>query len=285
VSADAASVGTFGATRANVAANGSSLLYSWVAETTVGAPDLWIATGTTAGNVGPDMKIILSTATQTIEHVRIAPWGDGFAIAVRWLSMTADGPGKIEVYRATTGGVLQGGPVVVTDQSGSDYPSDKGFSIAERASDHALIVVWHVCPSGAGLCDVYGRMLRPTGAPVGEPFMIPTATDSDQLDPSVASLGDAFVAAWTDSSGAEPDRSGTAVRARVFTPVYDDARGVHGATCGASAPGAPDCGEGLACAMGTDAVQRCYYLCASDNTCPAGGSCQPADGGVSACTF
>jgi hypothetical protein len=139
-----------------------------------------------------------------------------------------------------------------------------------------------VCETGPGLCDVFGRMLRPSGAPVGEPFIIPTSVLSEQINPSVVSIGDAFVAAWTDSSAEAPDRSGSAVRARVITPLYDDARGVHGATCGASAPGSPDCNEGLVCAMGTDAVQRCYYECGAGNQCPAGGTC---DTTTSACTF
>jgi hypothetical protein len=176
-----------------------------------------------------------------------------------------------------------GQPILITDKSRSDFASNKGFSIAQRA-DNALFVVWHVCETGAGLCDVFGRILRPTGAAVGEPFGVPTATASEQINPSVIALGDAFVAAWNDSSGEEPDRAGTAVRARILTPPYDDARGVHGATCGASAPGAPDCGEGLACAMGTDAVQRCYYVC-SPPLCRTGGTCSSADGGLNACTF
>jgi hypothetical protein len=154
--------------------------------------------------------------------------------------------------------------------------------IAERP-DHALLVVWHVCESGPGLCDVFGRILRPTGAPVGDPFIVPTSTASEQINPSVIALQDSFVAAWNDSSGEAPDRSGTAVRARVITPIYDDARAVHGATCGASAPGAPDCGDGLACAMGSDGVQRCYTVCTS--TCPAGGICSMVDETTKACTF
>ena len=74
------------------------------------------------------------------------------------------------------------------------------------------------------------------------------------------------------------------MRARVITPLYDDARGVHGATCGASAPGAPDCGEGLACAMGSDSIQRCYYVC-SPPSCPTGGTCTTVDETTSACIF
>jgi hypothetical protein len=265
-----------GAGRAHVAANGTTLLFAWITDN-----EVWIRIGNTAGPSGPEMRIITKT-TQTIEHVRVAPWGDGFAVAVRWASDTEDGPGKIEVYRVDTAGARSATATLVTDQSRSDFNSSAAFGIAQRASDNALLVVWHVCETGPGLCDVFGRMLRPSGAPVGEPFIIPTSVLSEQINPSVVSIGDAFVAAWTDSSAEAPDRSGSAVRARVITPLYDDARGVHGATCGASAPGSPDCNEGLACAMGTDAVQRCYYECGAGDQCPAGGTC---DTTTSACTF
>lgn len=279
--------GAFGATRSNVAVNGSTILWSWTVDEGNTAPNLgtslWVKTSTLAPAFGTEMRLLDSTPGQTIEHVRVTPWNQGFAIAVRWASRQVDGPGKIELYRANLQGQLMGQPILITDESRSDFASNKGFSIALRP-DNALLVVWHVCETGAGLCDVFGRILRPTGAAVGEPFVIPTSTASEQINPSVIALSDSFVAAWNDSSGEAPDRAGTAVRARVLTPVYDDARGVHGATCGAAAPGAPDCGEGLACAMGTDAIQRCYYVC-SPPSCPRGGTCSSADGGLMACTF
>ena len=275
-----ATTGSFGASRAHVAANGSTILYSWVVD-----DNLWVRTATLAGVLGTETRLLDANTAQSIEHVRVSPWKDGFAIAARWASRApaTDGPGKIELYRTSITGVLMGQPILITDASRSDFASVKGFSIAQRR-DNALIVVWHVCEAGAGLCDVFGRVLRPTGAAVGEPFIIPTSTASEQINPSVIALGDSFVAAWNDSSGEAPDRAGTAVRARVFTPIYDDARGIHGATCGASAPGSPDCGQGLACAMGTDAVQRCYYVC-SPPSCPTGGTCTTVDATVSACTF
>ncbi|HSD86519.1 MAG TPA: hypothetical protein VLB44_03355 [Kofleriaceae bacterium] len=270
---------SLGHRRSHVAANGTSLLYVWVADDSVyvrPAPN----TGTP---LGAERPVITKTSTMSVEHVRVAPYGTGYAIAVRWSAVDGTSPGKIEVYRTDASGNVQGTPTRISDNSGSDFASDKAFGLATRA-DGALLVVWHTCPTGPGSCDVFGRVMRPTGVPVGPEFMIPTATGSDQVNPSVVALDSAFVAAWNDSSGLDPDRSGSAVRARVLYPPYDDARAVLGATCGASAPGAPACGPGLACAMGTDQVQRCYETC-TPPACPNGGTCSTIDAATSACTF
>lgn len=271
------------ATRSHVASNGNTVLYAWVA-----GNEAHVRTGPLTGiPLNPEIILVPRTSSMDVEHVRVAPWQDGFALAVRWASTMSTGPGKIEVYRVSTAGTmptLQGSPILITDKSGSDFASNQAFGIAQR-SDGALMITWHACPTGPGSCDVYGRILRPTGVPVGEPFVIPTTTGSDQVRPSVVALDNtSFAVAWNDSSGIEPDQSGSAVRARILYPVYDDARSVIGAMCGASAPGAPSCGDGLACAMGSDAVQRCYATC-TPPSCPGGGTCTKVDETTSACTF
>lgn len=278
----------FSAQRPSLAANNNVILYAWknppVTTPTPNAGGVRIRTAQLSGAFnGPETLLVANTASLEAEHVRVSKWGSGFAVAVRWTGPTQDDPGKIEVYRTTSAGQQMGSPILITDQSRSDFSSNKGFSIAERP-DGALMVVWHVCESGPGLCDVFGRILRPTGAPVGDPFLIPTSSASDQINPSVVALQDSFVAAWNDASGEAPDKSGTAVRARILYPVYDDARGVHGATCGASSPGSPACNDGLACAMGSDGVQRCYATCVPPS-CPGGGTCSTVDETTSACTF
>jgi hypothetical protein len=274
---------TVSAQRPSVTSNANTLLYSWIVPGATGGVRIRTAQLTGAFN-GSEMTLVANNAAQEIEHARVSPWGTGFAVAVRWTSATStDAPGKIEVYRTSATGQLQGTPILITDQSRSDFASNKGFSLAQR-SDGALLVVWHVCETGPGLCDVFGRILRPTGAPVGDEFVIPTSVASEQINPSVVALQDSFVVAWNDSSGEAPDRSGTAVRARILYPVYDDARGIHGATCGASSPGAPACAEGLACAMGSDGAQRCYAKC-TPPSCPGGGTCSTVDETTSACTF
>jgi hypothetical protein len=282
---------TVDARRAHVAANGTTIMYSWIADSptsdpTMGGVRIRVA-DLGGGFAAAEKPLVANTTSQLIEHARISAWGTGFAVAVRWATPYStempDGPGKIEVYRVSAAGDLVQGPILISDDTHSNFESKKGFSIAQRP-DGALMVVWHICPSGAGLCDVYGRILRPTGAQVGPPFLIPTSSASDQINPSVIALQDSFVAAWNDSSGELPDMSGTAVRARILYPIYDDAKGVHGATCGASAPGAPACDDGLACAMGSDGVQRCYAKC-TPPSCPGGGTCSTVDETTSACTF
>jgi hypothetical protein len=273
--------GSFGARRSHAAANGATIMYTWIVD-----GDVKMRTGSLAGLTGltGEMALIAKTASQEVDHVRIAPWQSGFAVAVRWAAATGTGPGKLEVYRVSVTGALMGTPILITDKSGSDFASDKAFGLAQR-SDGALMVAWHQCETGPGSCDVYGRILRPTGVPVGDPYVIATSTVSDQVNPSIIALDNmSFVAAWNDSSQLPPDPSGSSVRARILYPPYDDARGVQGATCGAAAPGAPSCGEGLACAMGSDNVQRCYVTC-TPPSCPGGGTCSTVDAITSACTF
>jgi len=127
-------------------------------------------------------------------------------------------PGKLEVYRTNEIGQLQGSPILITDKSRTDFASDKAFGLA-RGSNDSIMITWHVCETGAGSCEVYGRVLDTNGMPTSEPFVVPTSTGSDQVNPSVAALPDgAFVVAWNDSSGLDPDRSGSAVRARIVYP-------------------------------------------------------------------
>ena len=149
--------------------------------------------------------------------MRVAPWGTGFAVVVRWSSMMSTGPGKIELYKISSTGAIMGTPTLITDKSGSDFASDKAFGVATR-SDNSMMIVWHQCTNSVDMCDVYGRFTDPMGTPTGEPFVMSTTTIGDQLNPSVAGLPEGFVAAWNDKSGGEPDSSGFAVRARIIYP-------------------------------------------------------------------
>jgi len=276
----AISTGTLAATRAHVAVNQTFVLYTWIVDNEV---RFATANGTGPLNVGAQ-PLVPRTATEDVDFVRVSPWGTGFAVAVRWSTRSTMGPGKIEVYRVMTNGQIVGKPILITDKAGSDFASDHAFGIAHAAND-SILVVWHWCETGmAGSCDIYGRILLPNGAAVGNEFVINTSTNGDQINPSVISVNDAFVAAWNDSSQIEPDRNGSAVRARVFYPLYDTARGVLGARCGSTAGGAT-CDDGLACATGTDAVARCYTSCTTAGmVCPNGGTCTMGDSALG-CVF
>ena len=138
----------------------------------------------------------------------------------RWASTpTGTGPGKIEVYRAQrVGSVARAIRSLITDKSGSDFASDKAFGLAHALGRRAAGRVARVrrpAPARArctAACSIRTARRRRSvrradvdrqrsGEPVGR-----CAPDG------------AFVVAWNDSSGLEPDRSGSAVRARIVYP-------------------------------------------------------------------
>ncbi|HWU89608.1 MAG TPA: hypothetical protein VN253_20240, partial [Kofleriaceae bacterium] len=191
--------GTIGPGRSHVAANGANILYAWTLDDAVhirvGRND-----GTFATN---DIALIAKTATESIEHVRVAPLDDGFAVAVRWaLTSGSAGPGRLELYRVTSTGALMGAPMLISDRSGSDFSSHDSFGIA--AAPGAVLVVWHACMDkgdGSG-CGVFGRLMRGSG-PASDEIVLATTTTNDQTGPSAVALPNgAFATAWTDRSGA-----------------------------------------------------------------------------------
>jgi hypothetical protein len=206
--------GNFGARRAHVAANDSVVMYTWILD-----GDVHVRVGNVSGGLfGSDTMLVAKTATEEIDHVRIAPWGPDFVVAARWASINGTGPGKIELYRVSPTGQIITGPHVVTTNSASDFASDKAFGIAVR-DDGIVMVAWHACVAGPGSCDVFGRLMRPSGeGVVTVAQVLPTTTAGDQINPSVIAVGNRFVAAWNDNSGTAPDQSGGAVRARIIIP-------------------------------------------------------------------
>lgn len=215
-------VGT--AWRPAVAASGSpsKLMYAWYVD---GDVHVRLADNTNAFS-NADTVFLPKTATERVDFVRVAPFGTGFAVLVRWSQLTGStGPGRIELYRTNNLGAVLGAPILVTTRSGTDFQSNEQFSVATRA-DGVMMVVWHSClENGDGMgCGVFGKAFRPDGTPVGDELTIPTTTQGDQSGPSVAALPDAFVVTWKDDSAQAPDVSGSAVRARIVYP------GASGAT-------------------------------------------------------
>lgn len=201
--------------RSHVASVNNTILYAWVAD-----DGAYVRNATLGNTLGAEINVVRKTSQFVVDFVRIVPWGTGYALAVRWSSASgvSTDPGKIEIYRLNEVGSIQGEPILITDKSRTDFASDKAFGLAHGTND-SVMVTWHVCETGAGSCEVYGRIVDASGMPLGEAFVVPTSTGSDQVNPSVAALPDgAFVVAWNDSSGLDPDRSGSAVRARIIYP-------------------------------------------------------------------
>ncbi len=208
------------ARRASVAATGttSTIMIAWVVD---GDVRLRLASNTNAYSGATDVLFLPKPVnmTERVEHVRVAAVPNGFAVAVRWASVTTTGPGRIEVYRTNTSGVMMGTPVLITDKAGADFASKDSFGVAARP-DGTLLVVWHACGDfgdGNG-CGVFGRVLRADGTAGGAPFDVATTTTNNQRSPSAVALPEGFVVAWKDESTAEPDHSGSAVRARIIYP-------------------------------------------------------------------
>ncbi len=265
--------------RPTVMASADVLMYAWIVDGNVR-----FRVGTNGGTFpSPDAVMIPATATDEVEHVRLAPAaGGGFIVAVRWAPIMGAGQSRIELYKTDKTGALTAGPSVITTATDPEFDTPESFGLTVRA-DGAVMAVWHECnDSGDGNgCGVFGRLARQTLVPVGDKLTVPTTTLGDQTGPSVTALVDSFAVSWTDKSGTAPDISGLAARARVISPPYDDASGILGATCSASAP----CGANLGCAMGTDNATRCYESC-TPPTCAHGGKCMLSiDGSTSACVF
>jgi hypothetical protein len=265
--------------RPSIADNGSSVLYTWLTDGAVHA-----RSATPDGSFSSADTVLYPAQTgYVIEQARTVVMGAGFGVAIRLATSDGTTGGMIELLLTNAAGqLLPGMPVLISNQTGADFSvGAQGFGIATRA-DGATLIAWQQCDDGSpgpctGHMDVYGQVVRDTGAPVGSAFEIPTTTTGDQDSPSVAALGSAFAVAWNDSSMTAPDTTSLAVRARVIYPAFNDATHVIGSSCQSSA----DCTDGLACAMHTDGVTRCSTLCSIGN-CSAGGTCSPT---IDACTF
>ena len=87
------------------------------------------------------------------------------------------------------------------------------------APDGTALIVWEDDSGGVpdtSVVAIRARLVRGSAA-VGEDQVVNSQTDFGQLDPRVAAsaTGDGFLVVWEDSSGADPDASGTAVRGRL----------------------------------------------------------------------
>lgn len=216
-------VGTGGAIRPSVAANGTRILYAWVNDDN--ARFRLMTDANTPLTV--DQLLVTPTATEEVRFVRVTKFGTGFAIFVRWATLTGDGPGKIEMYRIDSNGALQGPPVLVSTKTSSDFQSSQGFSATTREDDGTVLVAWHTCGeiNDGDNCGVFARAIGADGQPSGEELSLATTTKAEQTSPSVVGLPGAFAAVWADSSLDPPDIAGKSVRGRVlYPPIGSSAR-------------------------------------------------------------
>jgi hypothetical protein len=208
------------ARRASVASSAAQVLFAWIVD-----GNLHIRMASNAGGfTSTDAVLVPKTAADEIAHARVAAAaGGGFVIAARWTPLGLTGPGRIELLRVDTAGKLVGPPALITDRTAVDgaanFGNDESFGIASRP-DGTVLVAWHTCGDFAddNLCGVFGRIMRDTGDPVTDTFVIPTTTAGDQKLPSIVGLPDAFVATWSDASSKPPDIAGHSVRARIIYP-------------------------------------------------------------------
>lgn len=212
--------GTLGPQYVHASASSDRILYAWILDGNVRVRVANFANGFFT----VDTQIVAKTATEHVEHVRVAPLpGGNFAVFVRWANITGTtGPGRIEMLRTNNAGVPQGAPVVVTTRSGTDFGSSQGFGVAP-ASDGSIFVVWHACMTNGddSGCGVFGKLVSPAGA-LGPEIPLNTTTREDQTGPSAVALPGtppSFVTAWTDRSMQAPDTAGASVRARIVYPA------------------------------------------------------------------
>ncbi len=206
--------GSLGAIRPSIATNGDRVLYSWTLDDTA---RIRVMSNTNAP-VSGDLLLITQTATENVEFTHATKLGAGFGVFVRWAAVPTTAPGKIELYRLSNTGAVQGTPILITNKTSSTFDSAQAFSVTTRAEDGLMLVVWHTCTAFAddSGCGVFGRFVGSDGNPIGEEFSVPTTTQMDQTDPSVISLPGAFAAIWKDESLQPPDVAGSAVRGRVI---------------------------------------------------------------------
>lgn len=213
--------GTFSPRGSHAANSGGNVLNVWVLDGNVRARIANLQ-GVPQTN---DSQLVAKTATEGVEHVRVAPLpGGNFAVFVRWALLTGSmGPGRIDMYRTNNVGVPQGSPVTITTRSGTDFNSSESFGVAAHG-DGSIFVVWHACLTNGddSGCGVYGHLVSAAGTPIGDDILLATTTKDDQIRPSAVALPGApvsFATAWTDNSQVAPDTAGAAVRARIIYPA------------------------------------------------------------------
>lgn len=277
-----------GMSRPSVAARSGGIMFGWRAGDDFHARRFSI-TGASASLDEVLVAKLSDPAIVTNDFVRLAPFGAGFAAVYHQTLLGSPMSSRLLLQRLSIGGVKDPATVVITpDTRTTDQDS---FGVFSTGDMDPLMVTWRGCPDQTDFdCgEIFGRLVRPNGQPMGEAFVVNTTTIGQQDTPSVTRLGPSgdapiYAFAWNDNSHVEPDTSGSAVRARVVYPTYNLAASTLGADC---RTGKPACADGLVCIGDTENVPRCVLTCNPTGPaplCPLGGACTK-QGDVSGCRF
>ena len=276
-----------GMSRPSVAARSGGIMFGWRAGDDFHARRFSI-TGASASLDEVLVAKLSDPAIVTNDFVRLAPFGAGFAAVYHQTLIGSPMSARIMLLRLSIGGVKDPSTVVITpDTRTGDADS---FGVYSSGDMDPLMVTWRGCPDQTGFdCgEIFGRLIRPNGQPMGEAFTVNTTTTGLQDTPSVTRLGPSgdapiYAFAWNDNSHVEPDTSGS-VRSRVMYPTYNLAASTLGADC---RTGKPACADGLVCIGDTENMPRCVLTCNPTGPaplCPLGGACTK-QGDVAGCRF
>jgi hypothetical protein len=116
----------------------------------------------------------------------------GFVVV--WASRGQDGS-RYGIYGQRYS--AQGAPVSGEFQVNTYTNKDQHIPHVSRLKDGGFVVAWTSVDQEGTSSEVYGQRYSAAGARVSGEFRINSFTNGLQKSPSVASLGDGFVAAWT----------------------------------------------------------------------------------------
>lgn len=122
--------------------------------------------------------------------------------------------GQLVLRRLSTAGLIVGTDAVVTDGVGTTPAALTGAS-------GVLAAAWSACgdDNDGDACAIRVRRFDANLAPLGPSTIANSTTAGSQQEPSIAILPDgSLLTAWSDGSGAPPDRDGFGVRARIIYP-------------------------------------------------------------------